>query len=175
MPVLHRKAPKSAAAACAAYIDVIWLPARRTFYGAMLVIDGSGQPLEFVHNTLEAPAGFLWPKEQVQTLGLAVLCHSLFDTCRREPDILVCKDTFGTAAYGKEEISPAIPFAQAAEASGEEPASWSWINSPPSPKMATYSLSETLRTHGLATEPFARIRQGLREVYPDAGWNEAPA
>ena len=172
MPVPYRKTPKSAASPEAAYLDVVYLRSSGVFYGAILVIDSRGQPLEFVHNTLAAPTGFLWPEEQVLSLGIASLCHSLFDACQREPELLVCRASLGSAAYCNAEIAPSIPFAQIMESSNEEPAAWIWINDPPSPGMAAHSLSEMLQNRGFALEPFARIHQGLREVYPQAPWSD---
>src|SRR5439155_1572241 len=122
MPVPYRKTPKSAASPCAAYLDVIWLRSTRTFYGAILIIDNRGQPLEFVHNTLIAPAGFLWPEEHVRSLGVASLCHSLFDACQREPELLISRESLGSPAYCKTEIAPAIPFAQVVESNNGTPA-----------------------------------------------------
>ena len=173
MPVPYRKAPKSAASHCAAYLDVVWLRSTRTFYAGLLLIDSRGQPLEFVHNTLLAPGGFLWPEDQVRNLGVATLCHSLFDTCQREPELLVCRNTLGPPAYCKSDIAPSIPFAQVIESHNGEPAAWNWINEPPSPGMSAHMLGDTLRSRGLAVEPFTRIRLGLREVYPQAPWEEA--
>lgn len=172
MPVPYRKSPTSSAASCAAYLDVLWIRSTRTFYGALLLVDGRGQPLEFVHNTLTAPAGFLWPEEQVRGLGIATLCHSLFEACRREPELLVCRELLGNPTYCKAEISAAIPFAQVVEAGAGSPAAWNWINDPPTPGMSAHALGETLRTRGFAVEPFTRIHLGLKEVYPQAPWQE---
>lgn len=172
MPLPYRKTPKSSALHSAAYVDVIWIRSTRTFYGAILIIDGRGQPLEFVHNTLVAPVGFLWPEEQVQSLGIATLCHSLFDACQREPELLVCRESLGSPNYCKTEIAPMTPFAQVIESNDGSPAAWNWINNPPSPAMAAHSLGETLRAHGFASEPFERVQQGLREIYSQVPWSD---
>src|SRR5882724_8011498 len=78
MPVPYRKTPRAAETGCAAYLDVIWLPSVQTFYGALLFMDGKGQPLEFVHNTLPAPPDFLWPETRLRPIAIAALAHSLF-------------------------------------------------------------------------------------------------
>src|SRR5437016_2190181 len=135
MPVPYRKTPRVAEFGLAAYLDILWLPPDRAFYGGLLVIDGKGQPQEFVHNTLAAPSGLLWPEEKVRLLGTTMLAHSLFDACRREPDLLVGLASLGTPDYCRTEIAPSIPFAQVTPPREGLPAEWSWINDPPSSGM----------------------------------------
>src|SRR5579884_3283368 len=170
MPVPYRKTPKAAEIGCAAYLDIFWIRSAHTFYGALLLVDGRGQPMEFVHNTLTAPSGFLWPEEQVKAVGVAMLAHSLFDACRREPDLLVCQATLGTPDYCRVQLAPAIPFAQVAPATEDDPAEWIWINEPPTPGMRAYALYQELSRRGFALEPFERLYEGLRTVYPQSPW-----
>jgi hypothetical protein len=173
MSVPYRKPSQTTSATCAAYLDIIRLRSERTFYGAILLIDRRGQPYEFVHNTLSSPAGFLWPEDQVRALGIVSLSHSLFDACRREPDLLVCRSTLGSPQFLREEIAPSIPFAQVAPGMSGEPAAWNWINDPPGVGMSAYLLSQELQQRGFVLEPFERLRKGLQELYPKAKWEEA--
>jgi hypothetical protein len=172
MPVPYRKTPRAAEFGQAAYLDILWSAADRAFYGALLIIDGKGQPQEFVHNRLAAPTGILWPEEKVRSMGMALLAHSLFDACRREPDLLVCLPLLGSPDYCRAEISPFVPFAQVFPAHEGVPAEWSWINDPPSSSMRASILAQELARRGFIIEPFERLRQGLRAVYPQAVWNE---
>lgn len=172
MPVPYRKSPRSIATHSAAYLDVLWIRSEQTFYGALLLIDSRGQPLEFVHNTLSAPTGFLWPEEQVRVQGVAALSHSLFEACQREPEILVCNDSLGAPEFCRMELAPSIPFVQVVDTGDDSPVAWNWMNDPPTAGMAASSLSDELRVRGFALEPFSRIRQGLRELYPHAHWDE---
>lgn len=175
MPVPYqRREQRGGTPYSAGYIDVIWLSPARTFFGGLLLIDRTGQPYEFVHNKLEAPSGFLWPAEQVRRMGVAALCHSLFEACRREPELLVCRESLGPPEYCKTEIAPSVPFAQVSPPRDGTPATWTWVNDPPRPAMPAQALSEALQTCGLMLEPFERIRLGLREVYPQAPWEAAP-
>ena len=170
MAVSYRRAPRTSAGHCAAYVDVIWLQESQTFYGALLILDSRGQPLEFVHNCLVAPSGFLWPEDQVRSVGVASLCHSLFAACTREPELIVCCDSLGSPKYCKTEICPMAPFAQVTASRDCAPEDWTWINDPPTPAMGAHALGESLRKRGLTVEPFSRIHAGLREVYPEAPW-----
>ena len=173
MPVPYRKTPRAAETGCAAYLDILWLSSVHAFYGALLLIDGRGQPMEFVHNSLTAPSGYLWPEEQVRASGIAMLAHSLFDACRREPDLLVCQATLGTRDYCKMQIAPSIPFAQIIPATEDVPAEWIWINEPPTPGMRAHALYQELSRRGFVLEPFERLYEGLRTVYPHSPWQEA--
>lgn len=164
MSIPYRKGPKAAEVGTAAYLDVVQPGADRLLLGALLLIDGRGQPLEFVHNALSAPDGFLWPDEQVRSLGIVALAHSLFDACRREPDLLLCLPSLGRLGFLRAELAPSTPFALVSERAQDLDA-WTWINAPPSPGMRGHALSEELCRRGLACEPFDRLRKGLREVY----------
>ena len=168
MPVPYRKMPRAAQEGIAAFVDVQRSRTARQLVGALLLIDGRGQPLEFVHNVVDAPGGFLWPEEKVRAVGTVVLVHSLFDACQREPDLLVCRDTLGSADFCREELAPSIPFAQVAEGEEDAPLAWSWINEPPGPGMRAHVLYEHLAKRGFVEEPFARLRDGLRIAYPEA-------
>jgi hypothetical protein len=172
MPVPYRKTPRAAETGCAGYLDVLWLPSVRTFYGALLMMDGKGQPLEFVHNTLPAPADFLWPEAKLRPLATAALAHSLFDACRREPDLLVCPSTLGSPEFCRTEIAPLVPFAQVSPPHNEMPAEWSWVNAPPAPGMRAQVLAQELTQRGFLLEPFERLYDALRIVYREAPWHE---
>ena len=172
MPVPYRKTPRAAEFGQAVYLDVLWLPTDRALYGALMIIDGKGQPQEFVHNMLTAPGGLLWQKESVISLGTVKLTHSLFDACRREPDLLVCLPSLGSPDYLKNEIAPSVPFVQVVPESGDVPAEWNWINDPPSSGMRAAILAQELAKRGYITEPFDRLHSALRMVYPHASWKD---
>ncbi len=171
MPVPYRKVTPAQEDGAAAFLDVVWLPASGTFYGALLLIDAWGRPLEFVHNSLAAPAGFLWSASQVHHLGVASLAHSLFEACRRDPDLLVCPAWLGSSEFCRAELAPSIPFARVTAGAGPEERQWTWVNDPPGPTMRAHRLAQALQHRGLATEPCTRLRAGLREVYPEAPWD----
>lgn len=172
MPVPYRKTPRAAEFGLAAYLDILWSPTDRAFYGGLLVLDGKGQPQEFVHNTLAAPSGILWPEDKVRTMGAAMLAHSLFDVCRREPDLLVCLPSLGSPETLRTEIAPSIPFVQVSPARDGIPAEWNWVNEPPSGGMRASILAQELARRGFIVEPFERLRHALRLVYPQASWSD---
>lgn len=170
MPVPYRKTPRAAEIGLAAYLDIVWVPVDRALFGGLLLIDGKGQPQEFVHNTLAAPSGLLWQEENIVNLGVSTLAHSLFNASRREPDLLICLPSLGSPDYCKTEIAPSIPFVQVSPASEGIPAEWNWINDPPSSGMRASILAQELARRGYIVEPFDRLRHALRLVYPHASW-----
>ena len=175
MPVPYRKTPRAAEVGQAAYVDAVWSPGDRTFYGGLLILDGKGQPQEFVHNLLNAPSGLLWPDDQVRQRGLPLLIHSLFDACRREPDLLVALNTLGSVEYLNAEIAPSIPFAVVVPPMEGMPSEWNWINTPPSSGMRAAILAQELVRRGFITEPFERLHEALRLVYPSVDWPDLTA
>ena len=173
MPVPYRKTPRAAETGCAAYLDVVWIASGRTLFGGMLLMDGKGQPIELVHNTLAAPSDPLWPDDRLLPLAIAELVHTLFDACRRDPDLLVTAATLGTPEFCRTEIAPAIPFAQVTPERIDMPAEWNWLNMPPTPGMRAHLLAQELTRHGFLIEPLDRLRMALRIVYRDVPWHEA--
>lgn len=179
MPVPYRKIPRAAQEGVAAFVDVARARAQRQIVGALLLIDGRGQPLEFVHNAVDVPGGFLWPEDKVRSVGTVALVHSLFDACQREPDLLICRDTLGAPEFCRDELAPTVPFAQVTPSDGDTPAAWSWINDPPAPGMRAHVLYEHLARRGFVYEPFARLDDGLRLAYllafaPSSGSSASP-
>lgn len=172
MPIPYRHPPKTSSHQCAAFLEVVWVQEKHTFYGALLLIDAKGQPLEFIHNTLTAPSGFLWPADQVRSIGIAELCHSLFKACSLEPLILLSTSNIGTPEYCKSVIAPAIPFAQIVRADVHKIFSINWINGQPTSGSTAYMLMEDLRSNGFISEPFNRLHNGLAEMYPEVIWPE---
>lgn len=169
MAVPYRKTPRTIATGLAAFVDVAWVEPERTLYGGLLIIDALGQPVEFVHNFAVAPSGIAWDESCSAKLGTPQLVHSLFDACRREPDLVVTTASLGDAQFVNEEIAPAVPCARVAPASGALPAEWSWVNSPPAAGMRAAFIATELEKRGLFIEPFGRLRLALQAVYPQAG------
>jgi len=152
-----------------AYLDIFRLNGG-AFYGALLVLDGRGLPLEFIHNRGEPPSGLLWTEPDTSRQAISALAHSLFDAARRDPDLLLCLPELGSAEFCRAEIAPASPFAQAQPASESLPAGVVWVNSPPTDGMRGHALYQDLLRRDALFEPFSRLRLGLRETYPDAPW-----
>lgn len=160
MSIPYRKPPVAASQAAIAYLSV--QRARDGAYiGAMLVTDLQGRPIEFLHNRVEAPRGFLWPAEQVRAAGVTALCHSLFDASARQPALLLAEDELGSVEFCRESLGALVPFALI------HTDDWIWVGRPPAPGAEAHGLAEALRARSDPLEPFTRIRAGLREVYPD--------
>jgi hypothetical protein len=136
----------------------------RVLYGALLLLDGHGRPLEFIHNRLVLPSGFLWPEERVLPAGLASLCHSLFDACRGEPDLLLVEAGLAEPAFLAKGIAPNVPFGIVGPGQSATP-EVSWVNGMPGAAMPAGQLLEEVAGHGLLAEPFHRAYLGLAETY----------
>jgi hypothetical protein len=142
--------------------------------GALLLVDGRGRPVEFVHNRVEVPSGFLWPEDLVTGTATVALCHSLFEACKREPDLLLCLPALGSRDFCRIEIAPTIPFAQVVLGDKDKPASLAWLNDAPGPGMGAHALQEELMARNLVVEPFGRVLTGIREAYPEESWGGRP-
>jgi hypothetical protein len=164
--VPYRQPDKSAKGTCAAFLEIVWVPRHCHLYGGLLVIDGEGRPLEFVHTDLKAPSGFLWPITDVLRLGTREVAHALFDACQRAPVLVACRSSLGSPDFCRDEVAPTIPFAWV-ERTEDGEVSWTWLNSRPPDAHPAKLLADRLIERGYADEPFERILKGLQEVYPD--------
>jgi hypothetical protein len=164
MAIPHRRPQDSPEDGCAAYLDVI-AGQGGVLLGALLLVDRRGRPLEFVHNRTDPPGGWMWPNELQVKACAAAIAHSLFDACRREPDLVLCKRTLGPNDFLRTQLAPSIPMLVIwAAAEGE--IHWEWVNDPPTPGMRSHALAPELESRGFLFEPFHRIVRGLRELYP---------
>ncbi len=171
MPLPHRK-PVPGEAACAAFLEVRYVPAARTYYAGLLLLDDHGRPLEFAHNTLTLPDTALWSPAAARLPAVAELARSLFDAVRREPDLLLCLASLGEPADLLRELAPAVPFGQVDPGEPPEPAAWCWVNDPPTAEMGAARVHRALVRRGLLVEPFARLHAALAECYANVPWDE---
>jgi len=169
VPVSYRKPSKALEEGTVAYLDAFHLSGD-AYYGAILLLDGRGLPLEFIHNRLQPPSGLLWTEPDTSRQAVAALAHSLFDACRRDPDLLLCLPSLGSAEFCRAEIAPTLPFAQVSPEQEGLPLGILWINAPPSEGMRGHMLYQDLLRRDALLEPFDRLRRGLREIYPQASW-----
>lgn len=164
MPVPYHKARAAEKGACAAYLD-IEDGGNGALLGALLLMDDRGRPLEFVYNRTEPAKDWMWAGELRREDCVAALVHSLYDACRREPDLLACKHTLGAVDYLRNELAPSIPMLMVLPNEDGE-IEWQWVNDPPTPGMRAHALAPQLEARGFLLEPFSRAKTGLHELYP---------
>lgn len=146
----------------------IWL-------GAMLMIDASGEPIEFTYARMQSPRPTLWRPEELRLSCVRSLCASLFDACPVAPLIILCRSDEVDRRMFSEHVHVEIPVALVSQphpedsepdgASSIEP-TVDWVQEPDEGSPAR-QLFDILAARGLLIEPFDRSEAGLREVYPD--------
>jgi hypothetical protein len=164
------------------------LPARDERFGALLIINARGEPLEFAYNRVELMAPALWRDIDREDAALRRLAISLFEAVTLTPALLLCRaDVVGPHVFGSRGgLRLAIPVARLAPADrligyhadeaareietvdeqGEVlPVRVYWT--PEEPAGGGAALFDRLVESGLALEPFTRAQAGLREVYGD--------
>ena len=162
-------------------------------YGALFIINARGEPLEFAYNRLELQQPVLWRELDREQAAIRRLVMTLFDAVTLSPSLLACQaDVVGPHIFGNSGLTLSIPVvrlatvqaligyvgreAQATIETVDEHGECHdvrlfWTPQPPDGPVAT--LFSRLVERGLTLEPFARARQGLREVYGDL-WKEQP-
>lgn len=169
MPVPYHRTPRDIVEGSAAFLDVLYVGSGRMMFGGLLILDGRGAPIEFVHNAIEVPGGAFWPEDRVIPAAIAGIARSLFVGCRNEPDLLICESRLAGPEFCRAELAVGIPFLQVTAASESLPIERVWVNAAPGATMQATRVLQSLVERGLLTEPFQRVRAGLREIYGDLG------
>lgn len=153
MPVPYQPPLPAAADGRAGYVDLLADGAR--LLAGLLLIDGLGRPVEFVHNHADVDTGADWSRA-VPTTIVPALIHSLFDACRGEPDLLCISSRVGPSEYCRTVLAPAVPCLVLDLETGET----TWL-SPPSAHLRGRQVAQELERRGLTKEPFERLLAGL--------------
>lgn len=155
-------------------------------FGALLLINARGEPLELAYNRIELMSSVLWRSADRERAAVRRLAVTLFHAANLKPAFLLCRANvvdphlFGPGA----QIEMAVPVGRVAtieEATGYtgveaqetlETANAEgellethlfWTPSPPEGSAA--DLFHRLVRRGLLLEPFERAGKGLREIY----------
>ncbi len=158
-------------------------------YGALLIVNARGEPVEFVYNKIALMHNLLWRSSEREQAVIRRLALTIFPTATLTPRLLFCRAgvvgprLFGTAGDLSLEI-PVGRIATAEEAVGtsgtefreslatsdadgvEKEIHTFW--SPAKPEGTTADLFARLAERGLLLEPFERASLGLREVYGES-------
>ena len=157
-------------------------------FGALLLINARGEPLEFVYNRIELMRNILWRPADREEAAARRLALTLFQAATIVPSFLLCRahvvgpHLFGEAAQIKLELpvgriatapeavgytgSESMETVTTADAAGESSETHVfWTPGPPTASAA--DLWARLVERGLLLEPFERAGHGLREVFGD--------
>lgn len=167
MAIPYRAVSKPVATSFTAYLGVTFVEQLGKYIGGLLITDGRGQPVEFVHNYADAPSGLLWSEPEIRRVAVQSIAHSLFDGCSKSPAILFAQDSIGTPTYCTEELSPSIPFALVTKDETSGTLNVAWASQPPAPGSAASLIFDEINRRNLLMEPFSRIIRAIEEIYPE--------
>ena len=179
MPVPFRDADEVAELGAAGYLKIAALPDDAAFQGALFLINGRGEPLEFTYNRIQTPNTFLWRQDDVRRHAVRKLTTSLLETCPRVPKFIICLADEVHHELFCNEVHLSIPVCRVAsplkatphskleiQATLErpEPVHLFWFPFKPPDDSIEERLVNQLVARGLLLEPFERALVGLREV-----------
>src|SRR5438874_9054579 len=90
MPIPFRDAADLDALGAAAFLKIEPAPGGSGFMGALFLVNGRGEPLEFVYNQVATPQTFLWRQADLHRHAARKLAASLFAACAHQPRLLLC-------------------------------------------------------------------------------------
>jgi hypothetical protein len=162
----------------AAYLKIE--PAAAGYRGALFLINGRGEPVEFTYTHIEIPQAFLWREADIRLHAARRITTALFSLCPRTPTLILCLAAEIDSRLFCHDVSVTIPVCRIAPAAvsvsrepGEhrdetnmsEPMQLLWFPSCPTGDSNELRLFQRLLKTGLLAEPFTRAATGLREVY----------
>jgi len=177
MPIPFR-ATDQTARTLAAFMRVVPFPEGGGYDGALFVMNGEGEPVEFCFADVECPRTALWRKRDLARRCAVELARSLLKVCASSPAVLLVRaEEVGPDVFSGE-LRPDIPvcrvassltLAAIAPAEREEVLPESelhlfWSPEPPAADSPVRILVDKLSASGLVTEPFERAEAGLHEV-----------
>ncbi len=172
------RASEASADGLAAFLRVIPFPEGTGYDGALFVMSGNGEPVEFCFSSVETPRTALWRKKDLVRRAAVELARSLMNACRSSPVLVLARaeEVGPDVLSGALELSiPVCRVARALDLSTAAPDEHEeipagdglhlfWSVEPPGHGEATRRLIDGLLTSGLLAEPFDRAEAGLREV-----------
>ncbi len=165
----------------AAFLKLARLDGAFALAGALFLINGRGEPLEFAYNRIDLPESVLWRKTDLRRYGERKLAASLLGVCAGTPSLVLCLADEAASELFCQDVRLAVPVARigrttlaashtAAESheaiAHPEPVNLFWYPGPPPADSSARQLLERLVAHGLLLEPFERAGRGLQEAYP---------
>lgn len=186
MTIGFRNAAELEAGGNAGFLRVMPNPGGGERAGALLQINGRGEPIEFTFSRLQLPPAGLWSPTGLERHALRAILASLFEAARRSPLMLLCLAREMPSALFGEDLQVQLPVCRVAGAGDQVEAGpreiaeellqagegirLLWTPRPPEPASPAHSLLELLAARALLLEPFERIPDGIREaLLPDPG------
>ncbi len=183
MPVPFRDEADVDRFGSAAFLRIVPAADGDAFLGALFLVNGRGEPVEFTYNRLEIVQRFLWRADDLRRHAARRLTGSLFEVCPRIPALILCLADEAPAELFSEDIGVELPTVRLAEQSavigqsalesrelveGSVPLQIFWNGSVPGEGEVARTLVDHLAERGLLLEPFDRALVGLHEVYGTA-------
>lgn len=180
MPVAFRDVADVDRLGSAAFLRIVATDDGDAFLGALFLVNGRGEPVEFTFNRLEIVQRFLWRADDLRRHAARRLTASLFEVCPRIPAAILCLAEEVPAELFSEDIGVELPTVRLAEQSavigqsalesrelveGSQPLQMFWNGSVPGDGEVARTLVDYLAERGLLMEPFGRALVGLHEVY----------
>lgn len=177
MPILFRDHTEVADLGFAGYLRMIDEPDGKGLRGALFVVNGRAEPLDFCFNRVDVPSAFLWRAGEARRQAVKAVCSSLFAACPREPALLLVLASEVPPLLFPDDLEVFVPVGRVADgesivhAASESPEDLGtavhlfWTTGPPPTDSSARNLLGALQSRGLVTEPFDRAACGLEEAF----------
>lgn len=146
--------------------------------GALFLVSGRGEPVDFCFSRVDIPATFLWRPGEARRHAVRALCASLLTACPREPRLLLAEASDVSPLLFTEDFEVHTPVARVStdvsaipiqsesegyELSGEVHVFWSGEQI--SADSSARQLFDALVARGHLIEPFQRAVVGIDEAF----------
>jgi hypothetical protein len=147
--------------------------------GALFLVNGHGEPVDFCFSRIDIPASSLWRAGESRRHGVRALCCALFTACARVPAVVLARVDEVPPLVFAEDLEVSVPIARLADGALAAPIQATvevseelgetlhafWVGEPPRAESSARRLFDALSSRGLAIEPFERAAVGLEEAF----------
>lgn len=178
MPIPFKDSSEVASLGSAGYLRFIEEDGGSALHGALFLVNGRSEPLDFCFSRIEMPAPFLWRPGEARRFAVRTLCEALFAACPTQPLLLLARAEEVSPLVFSEDLHVSIPVTRIAsglhglsvqahsevsEALGEEIHAF-WSGQPLPADSPERRLFAALNGKGGILEPFERAALGLQEA-----------
>ncbi len=155
MPVPFRDQTEVSNLGFAGFLRMVDEPDGRGLRGALFVVNGHAEPIDFCFNRVDVPAAFLWRAGEARRQAVKAICTSLFQACPKTPALLLALASEVPPLLLTEDLEVLVPICRVADGESivhtadESPEELGdalhlfWATSPPTPDSATRGICST--------------------------------
>ncbi|MPZ22935.1 MAG: hypothetical protein GEU28_05210 [Dehalococcoidia bacterium] len=153
----------------AAFLRFLGEPGNKGVRGALFIVDGDGQPIEFTFSRVDVAAPFLWRSGEAARNAVAALTRILFNATTQVPDLVIALAEEVPASLFSDDLEVKVPLCRLGPSPSPDQSDGTpdfyWATPQPEEGTPARLVLQSLFSRGPIAEPFERAAVGLNEAF----------